>query len=131
MPPAKQAMSTAPSHLPLQSESPPLRVDEKGVVRVGGSRVTLDLVVEEYQSGMSPESMVEAYDSLRLPDVYGAIAFYLKHRDEVDAYLESRAAEAAAIREDVDGMRRQISRDELLSREATTASSLGRQPKEM
>jgi hypothetical protein len=33
--------------------SPPLRIDEGGVVRVGLGRVSLDLIVEQYENGMT------------------------------------------------------------------------------
>ena len=52
--------------LPLHAERPPPRVDEGGVVRVGNSRISLDLVVEQYESGMTPDDMVRAYDTLVL-----------------------------------------------------------------
>ena len=55
--------------LPLAAERPPLRVDEGGAVRVGKSRISLDLVVEQYENGMTPEDMVRAYDTLLLADV--------------------------------------------------------------
>src|SRR5947208_1143305 len=66
--------------LPLHGDRPPLRTDEGGVVRVGKSRVTLDLVVSQYENGMTPEEIVHAYDTLALADVYAVIAYYLRHR---------------------------------------------------
>ena len=43
------------------SASLPLRLDDGSVVRVGNSRISLDLVVEQYENGMTPEEMVRAY----------------------------------------------------------------------
>ena len=77
---------------------PPLRVDADGVVRVGDSRVTLDLVVDAYEEGATAEEVVLRYDSLRLADVYDVFGYYLRHRQEVDAYLADRRAQAAEIR---------------------------------
>jgi uncharacterized protein (DUF433 family) len=76
----------------------PLRVDEDGVVRVGGTRVTLDTVVSAYLGGASPEEIVDRYPSLSLAAVYGVISYYLHHGPQVDAYLRERAQQAAAIR---------------------------------
>jgi uncharacterized protein (DUF433 family) len=73
-------------------------VDEGGAVRVGNSRISLDLIVEQYENGMTPEDMVRAYDTLMLADVHAVIAYYLRHRDEVRAYLQRRAEEAEALR---------------------------------
>ena len=82
----------------LNNVAGPLRVDEGGAVRVGKSRISLDLVVEQYENGMMPEDIVRAYDTLMLADVYSVIAYYLRHRDEVRAYLTRRAEEAKALR---------------------------------
>lgn len=109
-------MSSLANALPLNAELPPLRVDEGGAVRVGGTRVTLDLVIEQYENGMTPEDMVRAYDSLALADVHGAIAYYLGHREQVYAYLKRRNAEAEALQAKIEGARPRISRDELLAR---------------
>ena len=73
------------NRLSVHADLPPLRVDEGGTVRVGASRISLDLVVEQYENGMTPEDMVRAYETLVLADVHAAIAYYLQHRDEVRA----------------------------------------------
>ncbi len=83
--------------LPLHADNDSLRLDAGGVVRVGKSRVKLDLVVDQYQSGVAPEEMVQAYDSLMLADVYSVIGYYLRHKDELDAYLNRRIEEAEAL----------------------------------
>ncbi len=41
-------MATVQTELPLHTEPPPLRVDEGAIVRVGNSRVSLDIVVGTY-----------------------------------------------------------------------------------
>jgi uncharacterized protein (DUF433 family) len=102
--------------LPLHAERPPLRVDEGGAVRVGTSRVSLDVIVEQYENGMTPEDMVRAYDTLGLADVYAVIAYYLRHRDEVRAYLKRREEEAEALRAKIEAERPRVSRKELLAR---------------
>ncbi len=102
--------------LPIQAEPPPLREDEGGVVRIGKSRVSLDLVVEQYENGMTSEEMVRAYDTLVLADVHAAIAYYLRHRDEVRAYLKRRADEAEALRSSIEAERPRVAREELLAR---------------
>ena len=112
-------MANAASSLPLQGELPPLRVDEGGAVRVGSSRVTLDLVIGQYENGMTPEDMVRVYDTLALADVYSAIAYYLRHRDEVRAYLKRREEEADALKAKFEAGGPGVSREELLARRRT------------
>ena len=74
----------------LQAEAVPLRMDENGVIRIGQTRVLLELVIEAYQGGTTPETIVRWFDSLRLADVYAVISYYLNHKEEVDEYLRGR-----------------------------------------
>jgi uncharacterized protein (DUF433 family) len=106
--------------LPLNADLPPLRVDEGGAVRVGESRVSLDVVVEQYENGMTPEDMVRAYHTLVLADVHAVIAYYLRHRDAVRAYLKRREQEAEAVRAKIEAERPRISRETLLARRSAT-----------
>ena len=57
---------------------------------VSGTRVSLDSVVHAFVSGSSAETIAQAFPMLNLEQVYGAITFYLAHREEVDRYLEAR-----------------------------------------
>src|SRR4051794_28820191 len=102
--------------LPLSPVPPPLRVDEGGAVRVGNGRLSLDLVIEQYENGMTPEDMVRAYDTLALADVYAVIAYYLRHRDAVRAYLKRQEEETGALRARIEADRPRVSREELLAR---------------
>lgn len=61
---------------------------------VEGTRISLDSIVYTFRRGSSPESIVQSFPLLTLEQVYGAIAFYLANRTEIDAYL---AVEEAAF----------------------------------
>lgn len=78
-------------------EPVPLRTDEFGVVRLAGTRVTLDTVVSAFETGATAEGIAEDYP-LRLDDVYAVILYYLRHRDEVRAYLAERRDRSEEIR---------------------------------
>jgi uncharacterized protein (DUF433 family) len=97
--------------LPIQADPVPLREDGRGGFRVGDSRVPLDVVLDEYENGADPESIVNAYPTLRLADVYAVIAYYLRHQDEVKAYLHEREAKATERRREIEG--RQPNRSQL------------------
>src|SRR5436190_9442743 len=109
-------MTNLATGLSLHAESLPLREDEGGAVRVGKSRLSLDLVVGQYENGMTPEDLVRAYDTLDLADVHAVIAYYLRHREEVRAYLKRREADATVLRAKIEAERPRISREELLAR---------------
>ena len=84
----------------IGTQAPPLQLDADGVVRVAGTRVTLDSVVTAYSNGASAEEIVQQFPTLRLPDVYAVIAYYLSRQEEVKRYLDSRREQAARIRAD-------------------------------
>jgi uncharacterized protein (DUF433 family) len=76
--------------LAAAAEPLPLKADQDGVWRVGGTRVSLDTVVGAYGAGLSPEEIVLRYDVLRLEDVYLVFGYYLRHKADVDAYVAER-----------------------------------------
>jgi uncharacterized protein (DUF433 family) len=78
---------------------------EKGYVEthgggywVSGTRVSLDSVVLAFLEGLSPETIAsECFPTLTLGQVYGAIAYYLAHRAEIDAHLKQADDEFKAL----------------------------------
>jgi uncharacterized protein (DUF433 family) len=87
--------------LTIQHDPIPLRVDEQGVIRVGDSQVLLDIVIREFNNGAEPEAIAHGYPTLHLADVYGVIAYYLRHRQELDDYLHTRRREAETLRQEI------------------------------
>jgi uncharacterized protein (DUF433 family) len=67
-----------------------ISADSHGVLRVGQTRVSLDSVVYAFRQGHAPETIRQQYSALGLEEVYGAIAFYLGNKDEVDQYLQQQ-----------------------------------------
>src|SRR4051794_15062772 len=82
----------------IETEPVPLRLDADGVVRVGGTRVTLDTVVEAFQEGATAEEIAQQYSSLDLADIYGVISYCLRHRSQVETYLRERGRRAEEVR---------------------------------
>jgi uncharacterized protein (DUF433 family) len=64
---------------------------------VAGTRVYLDSIVYDFLDGMSPDSIAENFPVLTLEDIFGALAFYLAHREEVDAYLRETDAQFESL----------------------------------
>ncbi|MFB2876990.1 DUF433 domain-containing protein [Floridanema aerugineum] len=80
-------------------EPVPLEICDDRVVRVKGTRVTLDTIVVTFNQGKTALEIASQYPSLQLVDVYATIVFYLRHRPYVDAYLQERQEQAREIRE--------------------------------
>jgi uncharacterized protein (DUF433 family) len=66
---------------------------------IKGTRVSLDSVVYRWLEGLSPDSITECFPALTLAQVYGAIAYYLSHRAEIDAYLKASEQDYEAFRQ--------------------------------
>lgn len=72
----------------------------ENVYWIARTRISLDSVVVAFLQGVSPETIAaECFPPLTLEQVYGAIAYYLGHRSEIDAYLQQAEAEFAALRQ--------------------------------
>jgi uncharacterized protein (DUF433 family) len=65
------------------------------------TRVSLDSVVHAFKRGAAPESIRRSFPILTLEEVYGAIAFYLAHTQEIDEYLDREGAGFASWSKDL------------------------------
>lgn len=81
------------------TERVPIHTDADGVIRVGGTRVTLDTVVAAFDAGATAEEFVQQYPSVALADVYSVIGYYLRHPSEVRAYVTQRQHQSAEVRQ--------------------------------
>ena len=108
--------------LAFAAQAVPLAADRDGVVRVAGTRVTLDTVVGAFNDGATAEQIALRYDALALPDVYASIAYYLKNKSEVDAYLAQRGQRAALARREMASLYDMSAvRERLLARQAQSS----------
>ena len=86
--------------LTISVDPTPLRVHENGTVYVGKTRVMLELVIDAYKEGNTPEQIVENWDVLSLSDVYRVVAYYLEHREDVEAYMRQQEIEVERLLEE-------------------------------
>ena len=86
----------------LQTEAPPLRRDASGALRVGRSRILLELVIRAFQDGATPEVIAQRYPSATLADIYAVIAYYLRHLADIEAYLTEREQRAQEVRQRIE-----------------------------
>jgi uncharacterized protein (DUF433 family) len=82
----------------LNSEPFPLETGSDGVIRVRGTRITLDTVWAAFNEGATAEEIVQQYPSLSLADTYQAIGYCLRHPTVLDPYLAKRSEGAEEIR---------------------------------
>ena len=79
--------------------------------------MTLAIALEPALEGCTPEEIGEQYPSLQLSDIYLVIGYYLRHRDEVHAYLAERQHQANVIQQEVEQRFNPVGiRDRLLAR---------------
>ena len=80
----------------------PIAKDEDGVLRVAGTRVTLDSIVTALDLGATSEEIVQRYPVVDLASAYALIAYVLRHRESVDAYLTERSRAASDVQAEVE-----------------------------
>jgi uncharacterized protein (DUF433 family) len=95
-------------------ETIPIVLGADGVIRVGGTRVTLDVLIAAFREGATPEEIAHQYPSVALGDIYEVIGYALRHPDIVANYLTQRSAVATNVRTEneqrcsMDGIRERL-----------------------
>ncbi len=77
----------------------PLTTDDDGIMRVGGTRVTLDTIIAAFIEGATAEEIAQQYPSVRLADIYSVIGYYLRRHAEIESYLKQRRKQAEETRQ--------------------------------
>jgi len=94
---------------------PHLSVDDRGIVRISGSRYKLShLATEHYQYGWSAEEILRQHPDLRPEEVYAALTYFYDHYEEIVEEIHKSAQQAEKSRSP-----QRVSRSELLQRRAT------------
>lgn len=58
-------------------------------IKVKGTRIGIDILIDEFNAGASPEVIMRRYyPSMSLEQVYATITYYLHNKAEVDAYIK-------------------------------------------
>jgi uncharacterized protein (DUF433 family) len=85
--------------LVIAAEVVPLTMDRDGVARVGGTRVTLESLLAAYCQGATAEELAQRYPAVALSDIYAVIAYFLRHRADVEDYLAQSQARSEQARQ--------------------------------
>lgn len=73
--------------------------EREGDYWVAGTRVSLDSIVYAFYAGHTAESIAQMFPVLSLEQVYGAVAYYLAHRVQVDEYLSKARSDFETLRQ--------------------------------
>jgi uncharacterized protein (DUF433 family) len=88
----------------IHAEAPPLKMDDSGTIRVAGTRVTLETLLEHYLHGYSVEQLAEAFPTVTLADIHTVIGYSLRHREEVEAYLQRQQRDSDELRQKLESI---------------------------
>ncbi|MCI0714525.1 MAG: DUF433 domain-containing protein [Chloroflexi bacterium] len=83
--------------LAIKAEKAPITTNADGAALIANTRVRLETIIAAFYRGDSPEQIVDSFDVLSLADVYAVIAYYLNHREEVDAYIREQDEAAEQV----------------------------------
>src|ERR1035437_4950325 len=68
------------------TEPIPLVFGDEGVMRVRGTRVTLETVLSAFTEGATAEEIAQRYPSISLADAYRVIGYCLRHASDLEPY---------------------------------------------
>jgi uncharacterized protein (DUF433 family) len=59
-------------------------------IRLKGHRIGIETILYEYvHRGLTPDAIAESFDTLTVEEVYATILYYHRHRQQLDAYLDT------------------------------------------
>ncbi len=71
-------------------------------IRLKGTRVGIETILDDYLQGSSPEEIAARYRSLSLEQVYATLTYYLRNRVVLDVYLEAWCQYTAQAEQEYD-----------------------------
>jgi uncharacterized protein (DUF433 family) len=80
----------------------PLSMDQAGILRVAGTRVSLDSVIHAFEEGATPEEIAQDFPTLDLADIYSVLGYYLRSRAEVEQYLGQRKVQREELKKEIE-----------------------------
>ena len=93
----------------LHDDPAPFYIEENGAARVTGTRFPLEGILLTWNAGEAPESIARSFTPLDLEKVYSVIAYYLRHKAELDEYLEEEEREGAELERKMRAQQRPLS----------------------
>lgn len=56
-------------------------------IRIKGTRIGIEVVIEDFLEGASPEEIAVRYPNLSLEQIYATVTYYLANREKMDQYI--------------------------------------------
>jgi uncharacterized protein (DUF433 family) len=81
------------------SQHVPLTQWADGTIRMTGTRITLDVIVNQFKLGATAEQRFDSFPAASLKDIYGTLYYYLEHTEAVEAYMREQQQAAAETRQ--------------------------------
>lgn len=82
----------------MVTEAIPVAEDQDGVIRVNGTRVTLESIMGAFSEGATAEEIAQQYPSVPLSDIYQVIGHHLRRAADLQIYLNRRRSEEERVR---------------------------------
>lgn len=86
-----------------------------GTIRIGKSRIALESVIHHFSLGATAQEIAQKFPSLKLPEIYAVIAYFLDNREEVAEYIQAQETESDKLQFEIEP-KFQIRNDELRER---------------
>ena len=68
-------------------------------IRIKGTRVGIEIVIEKFLDGASPQEIQGHHPHLTLKQIYATITYYLFNKNTIDAYIEAEHKRAETVYE--------------------------------
>ncbi len=68
----------------------------------------LELVIHAFEDGSTPEAIAQRYPAATLAEIYGVLAYYLRHQEEINVYLAEREQKAEEARNRIESGRQDL-----------------------
>ena len=88
LPIARKSLEVDPTTWQKEWESKVVNLHNSKAIRINGTRVGIEIVIEKYLDGASPVEIQEHYPHLTLKQIYGTITDYLLNKETISAYIE-------------------------------------------
>jgi len=79
----------------------PLETNKQGVIRVKGTRVSLDSILHAYNEGATAEEIVLRFPTCAIEDIYTILSWALNNPAFVNEYMAAQAASRSQLEQEI------------------------------